>query len=67
MFLHGRCCDASRSHGTKEVYVDSRGLTVWCRTHGRLIVRITPERLREMMRHPPDCECCKQRGKDGAS
>ncbi len=60
-FLNGRCCFESRRRGVVDVYVDSRGLTVWCRTHDKLIGRLTPETLGDMMEHAPDCECCKAR------
>jgi len=57
----GRCCATARVAPRLEVYLDSRGLTIWCKTHDRLM-RLTPADLARFMAHPPECECCKSRG-----
>lgn len=55
----GRCCVMARVAPRLEVYLDSRGLTIWCKTHDQLIMRLTPADLARFMQHPPECECCK--------
>jgi len=57
MYFHCRRCSVSGQTERLEAGISATGLRVDCKKHG-LVGHFTPEKLRECLANPPECDCC---------